>query len=75
MKIILFIFFKAIIRLLEEVKRRDDLSKLHPERPAYLTPPYGRLPMPTPLISRAEFLDMKNKGSYKSNFILMFLLY
>ena len=52
----------AVLSLLEEVKKRDALSKKHAGKPAYLTSPYGRLPPPSPLITREEFLSLKDKG-------------
>lgn len=53
---------EAVLSLLEEVKKRDALSKKHPDKPAYLTAPYGRLPPPTPLMTYDEFLALKEKG-------------
>ena len=53
---------KAITQLLKEVKKREELSLNHPDSPSYLKPPYGRLPLPTPLISRKEFLELQDKG-------------
>jgi hypothetical protein len=66
-----FLIGKALLHLLDEVKKRDALAKAHPDGkyPLCLSPPYGRMPKPTPLITRAEFLAMKQRGleEYKMN--------
>ena len=53
---------QALLHLLDEAKKRDKLSQKHPDRPAHLVPPYGRLPRPSPKITRREFLAMKERG-------------
>lgn len=60
---------KALVSMLNEVKKRDELSRLHPDKPAYLSAPFGRLPKPTPLITRKNFMDMKDRDleEYKMN--------
>ena len=52
----------ALFSLLKEVKKRDSLSKKDNHKPAYLTPPYGRAPPPSPLITYEEFLALKERG-------------
>ena len=60
---------KALMSMLNEVKKRDELSRLHPDKPAYLSAPFGRLPKPTPLITRENFVNMRDCGleEYKMN--------
>ena len=53
---------EAVTSLLQEVRKRDALSKKNADKPAYLTPPYGRMAPPTPLMTRDEFLALKEKG-------------